>query len=385
MGKVISDIFGGSDGSEEMKQANRLTKDQIARLEAIGIPTVEAQKIALESPELVGLLEAEVLGPSAFEDVRMDPRLQAAQLAALEDVSGIAQTGFGAADRMALEEIKRQAQGQAQAQKETTLQQMQERGMGDSGASLIAQLSSGQQAADTAAMQGMRQAAQAQQARMAALGQQANLASGMQQQQLGLAGQKASAKDVINQFNVQNRQNVSAQNLAARQAIANQQTATKNQQEMYNKGLLQQKFQNELAKATGQGAATQNLANQYMGQAQAAQEAQQAMTQALIGGGATVGAAYMRSDINAKTNIEDFSSDEFLGKLKPYKYDYKNEEDGRGKQAGVMAQDLEKTEVGKQAVIDTPKGKMVNYNKLGPTMLSSLVELNERLKKLEGK
>ena len=148
---------------------------------------------------------------------------------------------------------------------------------------------------------------------------------------------------------------------------------------------MQQRFQNELAKATGQGAATQNLANQYMGQAQAAQQAQQAMTNALIGGGATVGAAFFKSDINSKTNIENFSSDEFLDKLKPYKYDYKDEKNGKGKQAGVMAQDLEKTEVGKQAVIDTPEGKMVDYNKLGPTMLSSLVELNERLKKIEGK
>jgi hypothetical protein len=281
-------------GKSEMRESNRLLQANVARLEAIGIPTIEAQKIALQSPELVGLLEAESLGPSRFEDVQMDPRLQAAQLSALEGITGVAETGLGAEDRLALEEIKRQAAGQAQAQRATTLQQMEERGMGDSGASLIAQLSSGQQAADTAAMQGMRQAAQAQQARMAALGQQANMASGMQQQQLGLAGQKASAADAIAQFNTQQRMGVQSQNLAARQNIANQAAATRNQQEMYNKALIQQQFQNQMAKATGVTGAQSNLAANMQQQAASAQQAQQAQTGAILGAGATIGAAALK-------------------------------------------------------------------------------------------
>ena len=371
-----------SSGKSEMRESNRLMKQMIARLEAIGIPTIEAQKIALESPELVGLLEAETLAPSRFEEIQMDPRLQAAQMAALEDITGIAEAGgMDAISRLNLEEGLARAAGAEQAR----LQQLREDPTLGQGQRLALQSQavqgSGQAARDVA----LQSAAQAQQARMAALGQQANLASGMQQQQLGLAGQKASAADAINQFNTQQRMGVQAQNLASKQAIANQATATRNQQEMYNKGLIQQQFQNQMAKATGQNQATQNLANQYMSQAQAAQQGQQAMTGGLLNLGGTLGAAAITSDINAKTNIESFSSDDFLGKLKPYKYDYKDESDGKGKQAGVMAQDLENTEVGKQAVIDTPRGKMVDYNKLGPTMLSSLVELNERLKKIEGK
>jgi hypothetical protein len=288
-------------GKKEMKEANRLMRDNIARLEAIGIPTIEAQKIALESPELVGLLEAESLGPSRFEDVQMDPRLQAAQLSALEGISGVAETGLGAEDRLALEEIKRQAAGQAQAQRATTLQQMEERGMGDSGASLIAQLSSGQQAADTAAMQGMRQAAQAQQARMAALGQQANMASGMQGQQLGLAGQKASAADAIAQFNTQQRMGVQSQNLAARQNVANQGTATRNQQEMYNKALIQQQFQNEMAKATGVTGQQSQMAGNLQQQAASAQQAQQAQTGALVQAGAIGAGAFFGGPTGALT------------------------------------------------------------------------------------
>lgn len=300
-------------GRSEMRQANRLMRDNIARLEAIGIPTIEAQRIALEAPELVGVLEAEQLAPSRFEEIQMDPRLQAAQMAALEDVSGIAKTGLGAEDRLALEEIRRQAAGQAQAQKATALQQMQERGLGDSGASLVAQLGAGQQAADTAAMQGMRQAAQAQQARMAALGQQGSMAAQMQGQGLQLAGQKASAADAIAQFNAQNRQNVSAQNLANRQRIAEAGAATRNQQQMYNQALIQQRFQNEMARATGVTGAQTNLANLYGQQAGAAQQAQQAQTGAILTAAGTIGGAMIGGPTGAAIGGQVGSS---LGKSK---------------------------------------------------------------------
>ena len=91
-------------GKKEMKEANRLMRDNIARLEAIGIPTVEAQRIALEAPELVGQLEAEALGPSRFEEISMDPRLQAAQMAALEGITGFTEAGRDAQSRLNLEE-----------------------------------------------------------------------------------------------------------------------------------------------------------------------------------------------------------------------------------------------------------------------------------------
>lgn len=369
-------------GKREMKSANALMQDNIARIERLKVPTIEEQKLLLENPELIGLLEAEALGPSRFEKIAMDPRLQAAQVAALEGITGVTEAGgLDAQSRLNLEEGLGRVAGSVQAQQQK-IDEDPTLGQGQKLALKSAAIQgAGQSGRDVA----LQTAAQAQQARMAALGQQANLASGMQQQQLGLAGQKASAADAIAQFNTQQRMGVQSQNLASRQAIANQAAATRNQQEMYNKGLIQQQFQNEIAKAGGVTGGQTALANLYGQQAAAAQQAQQAMTSGLVNAGATIGAAYLTSDINAKTNIESFSSDEFLSKLKPYKYDYKSQEDGKGKQAGVMAQDLENTEVGKQAVINTPKGKMVDYNKLGPTMLSSLVELNERLKKIEGK
>lgn len=277
-------------GKSEMKEANRLMRDNIARLEAIGVPTIEAQRIALESPELVGLLEAEALGPSRFEEISMDPRLQAAQMAALEDITGVTEAGgLDAQTRLALEEGLGRVAGAEQAR----LQQLREDPTLGQGQKLALQAQAVQGAGQGGRDIALQTAAQAQQARMAALGQQANLASGMQQQQLGLAGQKASAADAIAQFNTQQRMGVQSQNLASRQAIANQAAATRNQQEMYNKGLIQQQFQNEIAKAGGVTGQQSQMAGNLQQQAAAAQQAQQAQTGAILGAAGTVaGAAF---------------------------------------------------------------------------------------------
>lgn len=281
-------------GKSEMKQSNALNKAMIARLEAIGIPTIEAQKIVLTNPEMVDLLVAEQMGPSAMEAVQEDPRLRQAQLSALEQMSGLAEQGLGAEDRAAFNELRRQAAGQAQAQKASTLQEMESRGMLDSGANLVAQLAAGQQAADRMSQEGDRLAAQAAAARRQALGQQSDMAARMSQQQLSLGTQKASAMDAIKQFNTQARQQTNMANTAYQQQLAAQRAATANQQEIYNKGLQQQQFQNQMAKATGvTGAMGQNAAN-LQAQAAAAQQAQQAQTGALLNLGGTLGAAAIK-------------------------------------------------------------------------------------------
>ncbi len=76
---------------------------------------------------------------------------------------------------------------------------------------------------------------------------------------------------------------------------------------------------------------------------------------------------------------------EFVDGLKAYTYNYKNPEHGEGKYASPMAQDLEKSELGKSMVIDTPQGKMVDYSRAAGTMLATAAMLNDKMKKLESK
>lgn len=104
---------------------------------------------------------------------------------------------------------------------------------------------------------------------------------------------------------------------------------------------------------------------------------------------ANIGAAAV-SDENSKENIkkEDNSADKisnFMDALKSYTYDYKDEKNGQGKQMGVMAQDLEKTQVGSQMVEDTENGKMVDFGKGFGAILASIASLNDKIKKMEGK
>ena len=105
---------------------------------------------------------------------------------------------------------------------------------------------------------------------------------------------------------------------------------------------------------------------------------------AFISGISTITASAV-SDINLKKDIEPAGDrlTDFLNKLEAYDYDYKNPEDGEGRQTSVMAQDLEKSEIGKKAIIDTPEGKRVDYRKLLPEMLAANVMANKRINALE--
>ena len=112
----------------------------------------------------------------------------------------------------------------------------------------------------------------------------------------------------------------------------------------------------------------------------------------LIGAGGSVGAAAAgaptKSDERSKTNIKDADSEieRFLSALEAKKYNYKDgDQEGRGQKVGVMAQDLEDTEMGNSFVKDTPDGKTVDYGQGLGAMMASLASLNKRLQSLEGR
>lgn len=66
---------------------------------------------------------------------------------------------------------------------------------------------------------------------------------------------------------------------------------------------------------------------------------------------------------------------EFLSRLKSYEYDYKDPAHGEGKKVSPMAQDLEQDPLSQAMVMDTPEGKMVNYDQPG-LMLAGLATLS---------
>ncbi len=104
---------------------------------------------------------------------------------------------------------------------------------------------------------------------------------------------------------------------------------------------------------------------------------------------ASLGAlAAMMSDERNKTNIEDGTAPvrSLLGALKPRAYDYKNPEaDGRGRHVGIMAQDLERSPMGREMIIETPRGKMIDMRKATGGLLAAVADLHGRLGQVEAR
>jgi len=124
--------------------------------------------------------------------------------------------------------------------------------------------------------------------------------------------------------------------------------------------------------------ATQNL------QAQAAGARAKQMGELVSGLGAAGITAF--SDKELKKDINKASIDELASALKAVNFKYKkpNGEDYQeGKVTGILAQDLEKSKLGKELVINSKEGKLVDMKKAVPVAMATLAEVLKRLKKLE--
>ena len=105
--------------------------------------------------------------------------------------------------------------------------------------------------------------------------------------------------------------------------------------------------------------------------------------------GFAAGAAMMLSDERQKTGVTSGTASvrEFLRSAGTHAYRYRNPEApgaGEGRFVSPMAQELEKTAIGKSAVEETPDGtKMVNYGKLAGAMLAGEADHERRLSSLE--
>jgi hypothetical protein len=92
--------------------------------------------------------------------------------------------------------------------------------------------------------------------------------------------------------------------------------------------------------------------------------------------------AMLASDKRLKKDIKEYDTKDFLDNLNSYEYDYIDDKFGKGKQVGVLAQDIEKTIP--SMIIDTPEGKMISANVVGP-ILAAMSDMHKRIKELEGK
>lgn len=261
------------------RQAAELAQQSVRDLEAIGIPTIEAQKIVLEQYQSQGqytpeLEEAIKLGDSNMLGVATDPNSRAAQMQALNKLREISDAGgMSLEDQAVLQKTMGNIESANRGRREAILQDAQQRGGYGSGTALAAQLMAGQEAAQQANQAGLQSAGSAQARALQAIQAAGTLGGQINTQDFNQQSEKARAQDAINQWNAANSQQVAAANAQAKnlgqqynlgnaQTLANQNVDTRNKQETYNKGLYQQQYQNELQKATAAANARAGQATQ---------------------------------------------------------------------------------------------------------------------------
>lgn len=265
-------VIGGIAANNASKRASRDAAAQRQRVEDLYMQ-VEVPKIADQMIQLQEIAKVRELTPAeeqlfqqgqtALSKIQTDPRLKNAQMRALSSLQEIEkQGGLTAEDKMKVAQVQQQVGKAARGAREAIMQRASASGTSGGGAQLAAQLSAEQGAADTAAMEGMSTAAGAQQRGLQAIIQGAELAGKTRSQEYGEQAEAAKSQDIINRFNTGLGQDWATRK-AQREMGADQfnienemkrdimNTQWKNYQEQYNKGLVQQKFENEMAKTKG--------------------------------------------------------------------------------------------------------------------------------------
>lgn len=244
----------------------------------------------LETPDLIEerpeFVEAATLGPSALQGISTDPAFRKVQLEQLGALRNLAQNGGrNAASDADLAEIQQSENQNARGQREAILQNANARGMGGSGAELLAQLESVQAAQNNQSARDMQVRGQNQNTALQAGYNAANIGSNLDRDDYARQESKAQAADAIARYNAgqmtdTNRFNAETGNAAQR----------------FNAGQQQLGYQNKVQKQSGIAGA--NMGAVGFNQNQANIGAQQAGN--ILSGAIKLGASKMDSDAKAK-------------------------------------------------------------------------------------
>jgi hypothetical protein len=203
------------------------------------------------------------------------------------------------------------------------------------------------------------------------------LTSNVRGQDIGLASQQAGMQQQANTLGAQ---------LANQTNLANMQGALQSQAQKnaFTQGMYGLGQQRDVAQYGGQIQQQGDLMKMMYGAEDAKNKFWQDLAGKTIGAGAQMGAAAI-SDERAKKNIKSGDGDikEFLSAIGAHKYDYKDKDHGEGTYVSPMAQELEKTKLGKSMVKEQDGVKMVDYARGFGAMLAAQSHLNKRLDDME--
>lgn len=378
---------------------------------------------------------------SAFDDIKGDPALRAAQMEAIDRFGEIADKGYTVAEEAAMQRARTEANRDDASRRASILQQMQMRGGGGGGAELAMQLSSADSAAERESQAALDAAAKGQARGLEAMRQRGSMAASLSDDEYQQKARAAEARDQIQKFNAGLTQNflqgrATAQNQAGQWNAGQQNNWNWNTSELdYNDAVQaqnrkiaeeQDKRKRKQQQMSGMLSGAGAVAGGIIGSTVAPGVG--TMGGAALGSAAGEGLASIFSDERAKENIKKVEStdiDDFLSSLSPKNFDYKAEikkaydahhdaqkralghevgmrmemarkvKKGLGpvggflfgdndgdepSRVGVMAQDIEKTPMGERIVKEGPAGKELDEDNLLGAILASLKRLDEKKK-----
>jgi hypothetical protein len=293
---LLDILTGGASGN-----ATDAEKQALAYLQGVQTPTVQGltlpqlQQYAVSQNMSPAQMQAFLQANNAYNTENIGQTGTAAQIAALNQLAGVANAGAAGTpvEQAQIAQALQQSNTNLAGQRGAIEQAAEARGVPPGLlAAALEQQNAGQSAManNQAALQAQSQAYQT---ALNAMTQGANVGQGLQGQQNTQANTVAQAQNAMQQFNAANQQNAAAAN-AGYQQQANQyntgmantvgqaNTGLANQRTMYNTALPETVFQNQMQKAQGLAEQENQLANTYTGQGQQ----QAGLISGLVGAGA---------------------------------------------------------------------------------------------------
>jgi hypothetical protein len=281
LGGLASLIGGIGNAFANMSAADRAAALQDKAMQEwmkVHIPDPAEQKLAMErfvsagelSPKLEQAIKQD---PSGFEKITTSVANKNAQLRALSELENMGnEGGLRLQDKAALQDAMMDSQVKDRANRQAISADMTRRGMDNSGFDFASQLAAQQSGADRNAKNSLSVAAQAQDRALQSIMGAGDLATKYRGQDFQEQAQKAAAADAINRFNTSSAQDVQQRNigsqnraqemnLANNQRIADANVNMSNQEQRYNKELLQQQFDNQAKVAAGKSGQYGQMAN----------------------------------------------------------------------------------------------------------------------------
>lgn len=260
----------------------RAMQAAMAQLQSVPVPDPETLKVSMQQLVQQGAVTPEdaqaiTVQHNAYDEVTGNSTARGAQLGALQDLQDKASAGgLTDTDRAAIQANLDTTANTERGQNQAITEDARRRGISGSGLEMAQRLISQQSSADQAGRRGMDIAALAEQSRAKALEDAASLGTTIQGQDVSQQENKAAAANQIATYNATNQQQVTLQNIAARNAaqaanlaekqrVSDTNTSMENQNRLRNSDLIQTNYENKLNKAKAVASAatgTAQVANQ---------------------------------------------------------------------------------------------------------------------------